>query len=113
MVECIHCSGVFSTTSDVAQNAPGSKDHLYLMTSSALPGLCKVGRSHDPQARAAELQEAMPFFIQIYCVFWAKGSQERQAHDALSAFKLTGVPGTEWFQVEAKDACGAVARILT
>jgi hypothetical protein len=55
----------------------------------------------------------MPFFIQIYCVFWAKGSQERQAHDALSAFKLTGVPGTEWFQVEAKDACGAVARILT
>ena len=37
MVECIHCSRVFSTTSDVAQDAPGGdKDHLYIMTSTAL-----------------------------------------------------------------------------
>ena len=113
MVECIHCTRVFSTASDVAQDAPGGdKGHLYIMTSTALPGLCKVGRSHDPQARAAELHEAMPFFLQIYSVFWAKGHEERRAHEALALFKLHGVPGQEWFQIEAKDACAAVARAL-
>ena len=112
MVECIHCSRVFSTASDVAQEAPGSKDHLYLMTSSALPGLVKVGRSHDPQTRAAELHAAMPFYIEIYAVFWARGHDETRAHNSLSLFKMKDVPGQEWFQIEAKDAVTAVARAL-
>ena len=63
-------------------------------------------------ARAAELHEAMPFYLQIHSVFWARGHAERLAHEALAAFKLQGVPGKEWFQLEAKDACAAVARAL-
>jgi hypothetical protein len=31
--------------------------------------------------------------MQIYFLFWAKGNNEKHAHDALSAFRLTGVPG--------------------
>jgi len=54
----------------------------------------------------------MPFFIEIFAVFWAKGSKEKEAHDALAHFRLTGVPGTEWFQIEARDACGAVSRAI-
>ena len=113
MVQCLHCGKCFSTSSDVAQDAPNSnRDHLYILHTSALPGLCKIGRSHDPQARAAELQESMPFYLQIHSVFWGRGGEECAAHQALAAFRLENVPGQEWFQLEPKDACTAVARAL-
>ena len=43
-------------------------------------------------------------------MFWDKGHEERLAHEALALFELHGVPGQERFQMEAKDACAAVAR---
>ena len=113
MITCLHCSRVFSTTSDVAQEAPNrNRDHLYIMTSAAFPGICKIGRSHDPQERASELHASMPFYINIYCVFWGLGSDEKKAHDALALFKMKDVPGQEWFEIEARDAVTAVARAI-
>ena len=82
------------------------------MISDALPGLVKIGRSHDPQQRASDLHSAMPFYIEIYAVFWGKGTEEKNVHNALRLFKLDRCPGKEWFVLQPKDAIYAVAKAL-
>ena len=112
-MQCLHCGKAFATSCDVAQDAPNSnRDHLCILYTSALSGICNIGRSHDPQARAAELHESMHFYLHIHSVFWGRGSDECKAHQALASFRLENVPGQEWFQLEPKDACAAVARAL-
>lgn len=113
MKQCPHCAAAISTTSDFASESPGAGlDHLYILSSPALKGMCKVGRSHDPQARASELCQAMPFYLNLWCVFWSRGVDEAKAHQALSSYKIDGVPGKEWFRIEPCDACAIVARSL-
>ena len=116
MIQCVHCNRAFSTDIEVSKRdvktRRDDRDHLYVMTSAALPGLCKIGRSHDPELRASELQASMPFFIDIYAIFWKLGPQEHAAHCALSLFRKEGCPGREWYQIEAKDAVCAIARAL-
>ena len=72
----------------------------------------KLGAVMIPQARAAELHASMPFYLHIHSLFWGRGSDECKAHQALAPFRLEDVPGQEWFQLEPKDACAAVARVL-
>ncbi len=113
MKQCPHCGAAISTRSDIATEGPGcGLDHLYILASDALPGICKVGRSHDPQARAAELCHSLPFYLHLWSVFWGRGKDETVAHQALQSYHLKGGPGTEWFRLEPQDACGIVARAI-
>ena len=111
--QCPHCGAAISTRSDVASEGPGcGLDHLYVLASEALPGICKVGRSHDPQARASELCQAMPFHLRLWCVFWRRGKEEATAHEALKSYSVKEGPGMEWFRLEPHDAAGIVARAI-
>ena len=74
--------------------------------------MCKVGRSHDPQARASELCIAMPFHLHLWYVFWRRRKEEAIAHDALKSYHVKEGPGTEWFRLEPQDAAGIVARAI-
>ncbi len=113
MKQCPHCFAAISTQNDVAKELPGSGlDRLYILTSPALPGICKVGRSHDPQARASELCEGMPFFLHLWNVFWGRGKEETVAHQALNSYRIREVPGVEWFRLRPDDACAIVARAI-
>ena len=110
MKQCPHCGAAISIKCDMASEGPGcGLDHLYILASEALPGMCKVGRSHDPQARAPELCQAMPFHLHLWCVFWRRGKEEAVAHDALKSYPLKDGPGTEWFRLAPQDAEGIVA----
>ncbi len=113
MKQCLHCFAAISARNDVAKELPGSGlDHLYILASPALPGICKVGRGHDPQARASELCEGMPFFLLLWNVFWGRGKEETVAHQALNSYRIREVPGVEWFRLRPEDACTIVARAI-
>ncbi len=114
MKQCPHCGAAISTCADYANETPGhGLDHLYVMHSAMFPGLCKVGRSHDPQLRACELCQAMPFYLDLFSVFWNRGPEEGKIHQDLATYKLENCPGVEWFRLEARDACCIVARSLS
>ena len=113
MRQCPHCGAAISTKNDFANEGPGcGLDHLYILASPPLPSVCKVGRSHDPQARASELCHSMPFHLHLWCVFWGCGANEAAAHQALHDYKLQGCPGTEWFRLRPEDASAIVARAI-
>ena len=94
--------------------ASGEGDHLYVMSASGgmLHGLIKVGRSKNPCQRALELQESQPYHIEINAVFWGAGSREKIVHGGLSAFRVAGAPGTEWFEIPISNVCVAISRML-
>ena len=75
IIECPNCARVMRTCSEVGEAA--DNDHLYVMSASErLPGIVKIGRSRHVLQRACDLQEAMPFHINIHCIFWGAGHRE-------------------------------------
>ena len=90
-------------------------DHLYLMSAcpgTLLPGLVKIGRSKNPQQRAIDLQESQPYHLVIHAIYWGAGPKERAVHSALSAFRVAGAPGVEWFELPLASAALGVSRII-
>ena len=82
--------------------------HLYIIECSAAPGLVKIGRSSDPARRAAELQAGQWFWVKVLAAFSDAGHLERSIHRALQQYRVTDIPGTEWFRLPYLEALGAV-----
>jgi T5orf172 domain len=82
--------------------APLKKDHLYAMQNSRIPNEIKVGRSHDPEQRARELQKCQNFTIQILKVWHCQGYLETTAHKRLKVRNVTGHFGQEWFRIDLR-----------
>ena len=113
LIECPSCKRIMRTTCDIEANS-SETDHLYIMSASGsfLPGLVKIGRSKNPAERACQLQEQMPFHIEIDCIYYGMGDKEKAVHEALDVFRVKSAPGHEWFELSKKQACEAIARVV-
>ena len=78
---------------------PENKDDLYVMKNDRLPEY-KVGRSHDPAARAKDLSTCQNFRMEILHVFKGQGHLESICHQRLKARKFTEGRGNEWFNLD-------------
>ena len=60
----------------------------------------KIGRSHDPEARAKQLSKCQNFRIQILKTYHGQGYLEATIHKRLKARKVTEGDGQEWFKID-------------
>ena len=75
--------------------------HLYLFSASCfLEGLVKIGRSHRVLERACQMQESMPFFMQVFCIWPHAGGREGEIHEKLRPFRVEGGGRHGMVQVE-------------
>ena len=113
LMECPNCKRIMRTTCDIETNS-SETDHLYVMSASGgfLPDLVKIGRSKNPAERACQLQEQMPFHIEIVCIYYAMGDKEKAVHEALGIFRVKNALGQEWFELSKRQACEAIARVV-
>ena len=79
---------------------PQKKDDLYIFQNSRIPNEKKVGRSHDPEARAKQLSQCQNFRIQILKTYHGQGYLEATIHKRLKARKVTEGDGQEWFKID-------------
>ena len=79
---------------------PQKKDDLYVMQNSRIADEKKIGKSHDPDARAKELQKSHNFKMQILKVYHGQGHLEATVHRRLKARNVTEGDGKEWFKVD-------------
>ena len=87
--------------------------HLYLFSASCfLEGLVKIGRSHRVLERACQMQESMPFFIKVLCIWPHAGGREGDIHEKLRPFRVEGGAGTEWYKLSVHSAIAAIGNIL-
>ena len=86
-------------------------DELYVMRNARLPGELKIGRSKDARERKHELQRSQNFSIEVLAVFPQMGHLERAVHAKLQHFRMSGVPGTEWFACDLDEAVAAVMAV--
>ncbi len=114
LIECPKCKRIMRTCCDIEASSSEDDHHLYVMSASDgyLPGLVKIGRSKNPAERACQLQEQMPFHIEIDCIYYGKGDHEKAVHEALEVFRVRSAPGKEWFELSKRQACEAIARVL-
>jgi hypothetical protein len=82
--------------------------HLYVMSRSDAPGLLKVGRSDDPERRAADLQSGHCFWITVQAVINDRGCCENGVHRLLQHACVDG-PGREWFRVDLPTVLETIA----
>ena len=82
--------------------------HLHLFCSSDNAELLKVGRSDNPHKRALALQKHHAFHILVLHVLPDKGKNEANVHTLMKEFKVTGVPGCEWFHCTVEYAISVI-----
>lgn len=80
---------------------------LYVMTSSAFPGLVKVGRSNQPERRRLDLSNGQPANYTLDVVFHGAGQHEQAVHKKLSALRHTEGHSREWFACTPDDVIEA------
>ena len=111
------CGGPFSQCKSCyrdrqgTKQAPEKKDSLYILGCSMMPGILKVGRSADPQARAKEIQASQPYFAQLVAVFPQKGHIEAVVHARLAKRRVEA-PGREWFHAPLSEVLQIVSEHL-
>ena len=87
--------------------------HLYLFTASSfLEGLVKIGRSHRILERACQVQDGMPFFLQVCSIWPYAGGKEGEIHEKLRPFRVEGGAGMEWYRLSVHSANAAIGNIL-
>ncbi len=97
---------------------PQKKDHLYIFQNSRIPDEKKLGRSHDPEARAKQLSQCQNFRIQILKTYHGQGYLESTIHKRLKPRKVTEGEGVEWFKVDLEtldlivQGCVAESQLL-
>ena len=79
---------------------PQKKDDLYVFQNSRISDEKKVGRSHDPEARAKQLSQCQNFRIQILKTYHGQGYLEATIHKRLKARKVNEGDGQEWFKID-------------
>jgi hypothetical protein len=92
-----------------SSSAADKNDFLYVMGCSILPGVYKVGRSVDVEARAKELQASQPYYVSVLASFPGKGPVEGAVHADL-AYCRVFAPGREWFEAPLEDIMLAIGR---
>ena len=90
---------------------PETRDDLYIMKNSRLPDL-KVGRSHNPDARAKDLSSCQPFKIHVLHVYKGKGYLEATVHQRLKIRKVTEGEGREWFKLDLETLKTIIEGVL-
>lgn len=80
---------------------------LYVMTSSAFPGLVKVGRSNMPERRRLDLSGGQPVMYTLDVIFHEAGQQEQAVHKKLSNVRHTQGYSREWFACTPDDVIEA------
>jgi hypothetical protein len=87
-------------------SAPPEQD-LYVMTSSAFPGLVKVGRSNRPERRRLDLSRGQPVHYTLDVVFHGAGEHEPAVHRQLAAMRHREGHSREWFSCTPDDVVEA------
>ena len=75
-------------------------DSMYVMQNSRIPDEFKVGRSHNPAARAKDLSSCQNFWVQLLHVYQGYGHLEATVHQRLKTRRVKACAGTEWFRVD-------------
>jgi hypothetical protein len=83
------------------------KQDLYVMTSSAFPGLVKVGRSNRPERRRLDLSGGQPVHYTLDVVFHGAGEHEPAVHRQLAAVRHREGHSREWFSCTPDDVVEA------
>ena len=100
---CIQCLRAHSIPDDSC---------LYVMSNSRIPGEYKVGRSSNPEARAADLQAAHNFEMIIHAVFPRLGNREYDVHVALQTYRVHAGSSREWFKADLSHILQTIAKFL-
>lgn len=74
-----------------------TKKDLYVMTSSAFPGLVKVGRSNHPERRRLDLSNGQPVHYTLDVIFHDSGDHESEVHHQLEHVRHRDGYSREWF----------------
>ena len=101
------CKGCYKARQGTKSEPSETPDALYVMSCSILPGVLKIGRSADPEARRKEMQASQPYFAELVATFPRKGHIEGLVHTTLSAYRHEA-PGREWFEVTTHKALDAI-----
>jgi hypothetical protein len=80
---------------------------LYVMTSSAFPGLLKVGRSNRPERRRLDLSGGQPAHYTLDVVFHGAGEHEPAVHAQLKDVQYNEGYSREWFACTPDDVIEA------
>ena len=91
---------------------PQKKDHLYVMQNSRISDDKKVGRSHDPEHRAKELQKSQNFKMQILKVYHCQGHLESTVHKRLKLRQTNEGDGVEWFRIDMQTLDMIIAGVI-
>jgi hypothetical protein len=84
-----------------------SRDHVYIIANS-VNQLVKIGRSHDPRKRLADIRTMSPVPLETIAVFDAAGHTETELHTEFGALRHHG----EWFDFGNHCPIEAVSRVL-
>jgi len=86
---------------------PSPEQDLYVMTSSAFPGLLKVGRSNRPERRRLDLSGGQPVHYTLDVVFHGAGEHEPAVHAQLKDVQYNEGYSREWFACTQDDVIEA------
>ena len=82
----------FYTAPSITAEAREDSDHLYIISNEG-EGVCKIGRSKDPERRVKSLTTGSHSELKLVYWFKNQGGSEKQMHSLLSDYKIKG----EWF----------------
>lgn len=101
-------------TPPVAPEAIPPAEFVYVLSNSAMPGMCKIGRTdRDPETRASELSRATGVPVPFVVAWWEEVSDsclaEQEIHRRLDEHRSS--KSREFFQLELKAAILVVQEI--
>ena len=97
---------------DILQADVTQTDTLYVMRNSLIPGMVKIGKSHNPEDRARDLARSHPFEMVICSTYERWGFIEKKIHDKLRHRNVIGGTGREWFHVTPEQADRLIANVI-
>ena len=86
--------------------------HLYMLARDDSLGKIKIGRSDNPDRRAAEMCSGHTFRVNVICTFNYLGHLETELHRTFRDLRVEGGSGREWFRVEVADVLAEVGAFL-
>ena len=89
--------------------------NLYVLKTTAFPGVYKVGRANDPARRAQEIAYGNFFRLHVILDYEGMGIHESEVHDALRAFQYNPENRlrTEWFKLPEEQLIATIRDIVS
>jgi hypothetical protein len=85
---------------------------LYVATRSDRSDIVKVGRSVDVRKRCCALSASQCFRVHAVYVYPQCGDCERDVHERLKPYRVSGGSGREWFNIPASEAVRIIDAML-